>query len=47
MQNANLVHYSEYAVDEIIEPAQIMLDYLLDPYLDTTTAFYKKVSISL
>lgn len=38
----NLVHYSGYSVKEILEPAQIMLDYMLEEDVNTSTAFYKK-----
>ena len=45
-QNPNLVHYSGYSEEELLEPAQIMLDYILNKDLDSSTSFYKKVSSS-
>ncbi|EIW71296.1 hypothetical protein TREMEDRAFT_37727 [Tremella mesenterica DSM 1558] len=38
----NLVHYSTYSVEEILECSQTMLDHLLDPEFNTDTSFYKK-----
>ncbi|RSH92157.1 G2/mitotic-specific cyclin [Saitozyma podzolica] len=38
----NLVHYSTYAEAELLECAQIMLDYVLDPDLNTSSSFFKK-----
>jgi hypothetical protein len=43
-QSPNLVHYSTYAEAELLECAQIMLDYVLDPDLNTSSSFFKKVS---
>ncbi|BEI85327.1 hypothetical protein CcaverHIS002_0507280 [Cutaneotrichosporon cavernicola] len=40
--HANMVHYSTYAQHELLECAQVMLDYAVDPELDTSTAFFKK-----
>jgi G2/mitotic-specific cyclin 1/2 len=40
--HANMVHYSEYAQHEVLPCAQIMLDYVLDKDMDTTSAFFKK-----
>ncbi|WWC86938.1 uncharacterized protein L201_001818 [Kwoniella dendrophila CBS 6074] len=38
----NLVHYSNYAEKEIIDCAQSMLNYVLDPDFNDTSSFYKK-----
>lgn len=38
------MHYSTYAEKELLECAQIMLDYVLDPELNTSSSFFKKVS---
>ncbi|WWC59283.1 uncharacterized protein I303_101834 [Kwoniella dejecticola CBS 10117] len=38
----NLVHYSYYAEKEIIDCAQAMLNYVLDPDFNDTSSFYKK-----
>lgn len=40
--HANMVHYSEYAQHELLPCAQVMLDYIINPDLDTASAFYKK-----
>lgn len=40
--HANMVHYSSYAQHELIPCAQVMLDYIVNPDLDTSSAFYKK-----
>lgn len=49
--HANMVHYSTYAQHEVLECAQIMLDYVVNPNLEVSSAFYKKyaskVSLSL
>ncbi|ORY31013.1 cyclin-like protein [Naematelia encephala] len=38
----NLVHYSGYSVEELLECAQIMFDYVVSPDLDTNSAFHRK-----
>ncbi|WVF69832.1 hypothetical protein IAT40_004611 [Kwoniella sp. CBS 6097] len=38
----NLVHYSNYSQDELLECAQVMLDNVLDPEYNDTSSFYKK-----
>ncbi|CAK9780937.1 A/B/D/E cyclin [Cutaneotrichosporon oleaginosum] len=40
--HANMVHYSTYAQHELLECAQVMLDFVVDPELDLSTAFFKK-----
>ena len=43
--NATLVHYSTYSEEEIIEPAQIMLDWILDPALNENWSFFRKYAV--
>ncbi|WVW78488.1 hypothetical protein I302_100443 [Kwoniella bestiolae CBS 10118] len=38
----NLVHYSNYSQEEIVECAQAMYRYVLDPDFNDTSSFYKK-----
>ncbi|WVQ98034.1 hypothetical protein IAU59_005156 [Kwoniella sp. CBS 9459] len=38
----NLVHYSNYSQDELLECAQVMLDNILDPEFNDSSSFYKK-----
>ncbi|WWD21483.1 hypothetical protein CI109_105969 [Kwoniella shandongensis] len=38
----NLVHYSTYSQEELLECAQVMLDFILDPEFNDTSSFYKK-----
>ncbi|KAK8847391.1 hypothetical protein IAR55_005249 [Kwoniella newhampshirensis] len=38
----NLVHYSTYSQDELLECAQVMLDFILDADFNDTSSFYKK-----
>lgn len=40
--HANMVHYSTYAQHELLDCAQVMLDFVVDPDLDVGTAFFKK-----
>jgi G2/mitotic-specific cyclin 1/2 len=40
--HANMVHYSTYAQHELLDCAQVMIDFVVDPKLDMTTAFFKK-----
>lgn len=40
--HANMVHYSGYSQQELLPCAQVMLDYVLNPDLDTSSAFFKK-----
>jgi hypothetical protein len=41
-QTPNLVHYSNYSIEELLPAAQIMLDYVLDPDFNPDTVFHKK-----
>ncbi|EJT45753.1 g2/mitotic-specific cyclin cdc13 [Trichosporon asahii var. asahii CBS 2479] len=40
--HANMVHYSSYSQAELLPCAQVMLDFVLDPEVDLTSAFFKK-----
>lgn len=40
--HANMVHYSTYAQHEVLDCAQVMLDYIVSPDLEVGSAFYKK-----
>jgi hypothetical protein len=46
IQHPNLIHYSTYAVSELLEPAQIMVNYVVGPGVNEDGAFYKKVCCS-